>query len=138
MNGPRSTPTQTLPGNTPKVHKPHPPSKLAPPGVRSRMAHMKRSEKPPQHNFSDHAHCNGMTNGYSSSDHDEQDHHRRENSSPLIKRARNARIGHLGSRGAGNGLGSESHHGSQDTSDRSSNESEIPQAHSLGRGPMQR
>lgn len=130
---------QSLPGNTPKVHKPHPPSKLAPPGVRSRMAHVKRGEKPAQQNFSEQVHHNGMTNGYSSSEHDEQDHPRHINSSPLIKRVRNVRSGQLGSRegGARNGLGLESH------SDRSSNESEIPQTHSLGigdqrRGPLQR
>lgn len=133
---------QMLPGNTPKVHKPHPPSKLAPPGVRSRMAHMKRSDRPPQqHDLSKQVHYNGMMNGYSSSDHDEQDHPRHKNSSPLIKHARNTRMGHLGSReGARNGRRAESHHGSRDTSDRSSNELEMPREtlRNQQRAPLQR
>ena len=143
-NGPRplgGAAMQMLPGNTPKVHKPRPPSKIAPPGVRSRMAHMKRSDRPPQqHDFPEQVHYNGLTNGYSSSDHDEQDHPRNENSSPLIKHARNTRIGHLGSReGARNGRRADSHQGSRDTSGRSSNELEIPIAQAnQQRAPLQR
>lgn len=86
---------QKLPGSTPKIHKPHPPSKIAPPGIRSRLVHIRRGENAAPHH-------NRIMNGYM----DEQGHPHLENSS---RNNRNL---------ARNGLS----HGSEVSEDRSSNE----------------
>lgn len=55
---------QKLPGSTPKIHKPHPPSKIPPPGIRSRLVHMKRPEH--HNNSPERANYMGLTNRDSS------------------------------------------------------------------------
>lgn len=87
---------QRLPGNTPKIHKPHPPSKLAPPRtIRSRIVHMKRIDDSSQHTH------NRISNGQAS------EH---------LANARNLRSRD----GSRNGQS----HGSEASDDRSSNEDE--------------
>ena len=57
--------TQKYPGNTPNAHRPHPPSKMAPPpGIRSRLLHVKRPEYPDQHNSPERSHHSNMPNGF--------------------------------------------------------------------------
>ena len=128
MSGQRSVEgavPQTLPGSTPKAHKPHPPSKLAPPGVRSRMVHIKRAgqENPVQRNLPappEQPRYNGLTNGYSSSEHEEIEQHRQQNS-PLIRRVKNVRAGRTGEAPRSgipvrnNSLGTEDRSSSNDT-----------------------
>lgn len=63
--------TQHLPGSTPRAHKPHPPTKIAPSGTRTRLVHLKRQENSPHSVPDTNHHQHRTTNGYLS---DDQDH----------------------------------------------------------------
>ena len=131
MNGSRigGMAAQKLPGNTPKIHKPHPPpSKLVPPGTRSRLVHMKRSGNPTHHTSPQH---NRATNGYIVES-DEHSYHQ------LGNHVHNLNARNLRSRdGPKNGQS----HGSEPSEDISSIEDDRVRTFVLDqkrRGPVQR
>ncbi len=69
------TASQNLPGSIPRVRKPYPPSKLAPPGVHSRMIHIKRPENvSQQENTTSRGEERGYPNHNKYHDDDEADH----------------------------------------------------------------
>lgn len=103
---------QKLPGSTPRVLKPHPPTKLAPPGIRSRLVHMKRGEGLSQRTSPQSAHHNGVTNGYTAEFHEQGQPHSEQNARIPRSQQSKSREGARNSNGRG---GSES-------SDRSSSD----------------
>lgn len=120
------TAMQKLPGNTPKIRKPHPPSKLVPPGTRTRLVHTKRAENTAQHTSPQHGR---VTNGYIA----ELDDQGRPHFGNPPQNARNLRSRD----GAKDGLS----HGSEPSDDRSSNEEDRVQKYVLDqkrRGPLRR
>ena len=127
---------QKLPGTTPKIHKPHPPSKILPPGFRSRVVHVKKTESFTQRTSPQRALHNGMASGYEDEEQDDphSNNYPQKISARLQMRSRdgagNGRLQMRSIDGAGNGHGS---HSSVDGSDRSSNDGELAR-----RGPVQR